>query len=366
MSSKLSFAKHYWPIMFLMGGYISVALYLGVFLHYDFLKSDVLGYWQDSLAWQTPFHPFHVPGYPLAIAILRGITFGIPSAIGLMMSINLVTFLASAFLIYRIIQVSGASEELAALGVFLFGLWPFVGLTYAVNPVADKPAMFLFLTGLYFLLISRRMPAALFFGFSMITHKAMWIFIGLLVIAERVYRKEHVSKHNILFFVVMLLPLGVLWSLGSIHHDSITWLLSSNLDVEFASQSNLPILDGLLGTYMEGGIMRIIKGGLLGGFACVSAIAMYASLRLRYENFQYGLAISLTVFILFLILNPHEIWVTMRFGMLLVIPLILIANTYSRFKNIAWWKSSAIATALVILFLSQFVYSWYMAVIYFG
>lgn len=367
MNFRLIFTKPYLaPILIILIGYGLVALYLGVFLHYDFLRSDVLSYWQDSLAWKTPFHPFHVPGYPLTIAFLRGITFGIPSAIGLMMSINLFTFLASAFLIYRIINISGAGNELAMLGILLFGLWPFVGLTYTVDPLADMPAMFLFLTGLYFFLTSRKLPAALFFGFSLVTHKAMWLFVGLLIITEIFFRRKYILKSYISFVAVTLLPIAVLWLFGSFFHNSITWLFSSNLEVEVASKSAFPVLDGLLGTIKEGGIKGWGKGILLSGFACIPLAAVYGSIKLKYENYQYGLAISLTSLFLFLLLNQGEIWAAMRFGRLLVIPLMLMANTNPKFRNLIWWNSPPVAIALIILFLSQFAYAWYMAIIYFG
>ncbi len=365
MNSKLNFARPHYPVLLLMIGYVMVALYLGVFLQYDFLRSDAFSYWQDSLGWQTPFHPFHVPAYPLMIAILNGITSGTLHPIGLMMSINLGAFLASAFLVYRIIQAGGASDELAASGALLFGLWLFVGLTYTVNPLADMPAMFFLLAGLYLLQRSRRLSAALLLGLSLVTHKAMWIFVGLLIVAEFLFRKEYISKRNLLFIGVMLLPIGSLWILGSFFHHSIAWLFSSNLAVEVASKGSTPLLDGLLGTFMEGGIKGFVKGVLLLSFAVMSALTLYMSVKLKYEYFHYGIVISLAVLILFLILNQGEIWAAMRFGRLLVIPLALIANTKIAFKKISWWSFPAIF-AFLFLFLSQFVYAWYMARVYFA
>ena len=343
-----------------------VALFLGACLKYDFLRSDVLGYWQDSLAWQTPFHPFHVPAYPLMIALLRGITLGALPPVGLMMSINLVAFLASAFFIYRIIQAGGASDELATIGTFLFGLFPFVGLTYTVDPLADMPAMFFLLAGITLLQRSHRMPAALLLGLSLVTHKAMWIFIGLLIIFDFLHRKECLSKQNFLFLGIMLLPIGSLWIMGSFYHHSITWIFSSNLEVEVASTGGAPVLDGLMGTFMEGGIKGLVKGILLLSFTVISALSLYLSVRLKYEYFHYGIMISLAVLTLFLMLNQDEIWAAMRFGRLLVIPWAFIANTKIALKKISWWNSPAIITFLVLLFLSQFAYAWYMARVFFG
>lgn len=341
-----------------------VALYLGVLLRYDFLRSDVLGYWQDSLAWRTPFHPFHVPLYPLVIALVRGITFDVLPPVLLMMSINLGAFLASAFLIYRILQAGGASDELAAIGAFLFGLWPFVGLTYTVNPQADMPAMLFLLVGLYLLQGSRKLPAALLLGLSLVTHKATWIFVGLLTVSELLHCKEYISKRNLQFIGIILLPIGLLWTLGSFYHRSITWLFSSNLRVEVAPRS-MPLLDGLFGTFMGGGIKGLAKGMLLSSFATISTLACYASVKYRYRYFHHGVAISLAILILFLILNQREIWAAMRFSRLLVIPLVLISSNRDSFgKHLRW---SLLATVVFsMLFLSQLAYAWYMARIYFG
>lgn len=184
MNSRLGAAKPHCIVGILMAGYVTLALYLAVFLRHDFLRSDVLGYWQDSLAWRTPFHPFQVPAYPLMIASLRGLTFDVLPSIALMMSINIVAFVTSLLLIYRIVQRCGANEGSAALGTFLFGLFPFVGLTYAVVPLADVPAMSFFLGGLYLLQRSHSIPAALPFGLSLVTHKDMWSFVEFVVMSD--------------------------------------------------------------------------------------------------------------------------------------------------------------------------------------
>lgn len=283
-----------------------------------------------------------------------------------MMSINLAAFLTSAFFIYNIFKITGINDKLAAAGMLLFGFWPLVGLTYTVDPLADIPATFLFLMGFYFLLASRRLPAALLLGLSMVTHKAMWPFTGLLLIADFIYRREFISKRNIAFLIVMLLPTGVLWLLGSFYHHSVTWLFSGNLGVEISPRSDLLILDGLLGTFIGGGIKGLSKGIILIGFACVSVFTIYASLKLKYENYHYGLAVSFAVLFLFLILNQNEIWAAMRFGRLMVIPLTFIASTHGGFREKFRWNSPASIATWSILLLSQFAYAWYMATVFFG
>lgn len=351
--------------MLLLIGYTTIAFYLGGFLQYDFLRSDVLGYWQDSLAWQMPFHPFHVPGYPLIIAMTRGVTLGVFNPVILMMGINLLAFLASAFVVYKIIQTGGAGDEIATIGVLSFGLWPFAGLTSTVVPLADIPALFFFLTGLYLLLRSHRLSAALLLSLSLVTHKAMWIFVGLLIIVDFIYHKEFISKRNLLFIGILVLPMATLWIAGSFYHHSTTWLFSSNLKVEITSKSSLPLLDGLLGTFMEGGVKGFAKGILLLSFAAISVFFLYLSAKLKYAYFHYGIMISLSVLFLFLLLNQDEIWAAMRFGRLLVIPFAFIANTNMKLRKKLGW-SSPIIIIFLFLFLTQFAYAWYIARVYFG
>ncbi|MEQ1638186.1 MAG: hypothetical protein ABL903_16015 [Methylococcales bacterium] len=248
----------------------------------------------------------------------------------------------------------------------MFGLWPFVGLTYAVNPQADLPAISLFLAGLYRLQDSRKLSAACFFGLAIITHKALWPFIGLLVAADFLYRKDCFSRQNILMIGIMLLPLGILWFAGSFYHHSYTWLLSSNLKEELASSSNLPILDGLIGTFLfEEGIKGVLKGFLLMSFALLAVGTIFLSNQHKYQNYFYGIAISLAVLLLFILLNHYEIWAAARFSRLLAIPLVLSVAKMVQ-DNPSKQLSGVITVLFLILFLSQFAYAWYMARIYFA
>src|SRR2546423_12004062 len=84
---------------FLIVGYGLVAIYLGLVLKFEFLRSDVLGYWNDSFDWQQPFNTFHVPGYPLIIALVRGISFSYVPPVALMMSISFAAFVIGVLLV---------------------------------------------------------------------------------------------------------------------------------------------------------------------------------------------------------------------------------------------------------------------------
>jgi hypothetical protein len=366
MKIKIDFTKPICPILLLLSGYFLIAVYLGVFLKHSFLISDVLGYWRDSLEWKTPFNIYHTPLYPLIIAFIRGVTFNRIPPVGLMMGINLAAYLISLWLIYKILQKADASKELSAIGPILFGLWPFVGIVYAVAPLADLPSMVLFLIGFYQLMNSRRFSSALLFGLAMITHKSMWVYVGSVIISDFFYRREYISFRNVLIVLIALLPIGILWITGSFYHGSFTWLFLSDYRVEFAPRGTLPILDGILGTFVDGGIKGIVKGSILLGLLFVSIVSLVLSARYKYQYFEYGIAISITSLIIFFTLNQEIIWGAVRFGRLVAIPLILIVNSRNELKRIVWWKSPPVIALFLILFISQVVFAWYMAQIYFG
>jgi hypothetical protein len=366
MRIKFNLTTPFWSIVVLMVGYGMLAFFLGRCLEFNFFRSDVLSYWLDSLAWQTPFHPFHVPAYPLIIAFARGITFGKLNPIALMMFVNLVAFLASATMVYQIIKNCGAGDELAVIGSIVFGLWPFVGLTYTVFPIADIPAIFFFLSGLTLYQRSQKLPATILLGLSLVTHKAMWVFVGLLIVCDFFFRKEFFSKWSLLYFVIIFFPIGVLWVSGSFHHQSATWLISNNNEVDLAFQVDLPFLDGLLGTFFTGGIKGILKGILILSMVAISSLAFYLSARLKYQSHYVGMMISLAVLILFLILNHHVIWAAVRFSRLLIIPLALIVNAKKDYLCNMRWSLPLTIIFVFFLVLSQFVYAWYMACVYFA
>jgi hypothetical protein len=362
---RVHLTRVYSPMVILALGYILIALFLGVLLHFDFWNGDVISYWMSSVNWQVPFQQFHVPLFPLEIALFRGLTLDAFRPLFLLMGINFLSLMACTWLIYCIIQAR-SNNEFATLGALLFGFWPFVGLTYTVDPLADLPALFFVMLGLYLLLRSRPLLSAPAFGLAIITHKAMWPAVGLISLAFLFLDKEHSLLRKLSFAGIVLLPIVILWLGGALYHHSLTWIISSNLKVELTSQSNFIIADGLFGTILKGGIKGILKVIVLLAFmaGCVISVCMNKDLTSKYRI--YGITISIAAIILFIVLNQHEIWSAARFSRVVAIPLTL--EVYSRFKSrlSTWRYSPAIATVLIILlFLSQFAYATYINV-YFG
>jgi hypothetical protein len=352
------------PLALLTIGYISVALYLSLILRYDFLRSDVLAYWKDSLNWQTPFNSFHVPGYPLMIAFFKGMTFGKLPPVLLMMGINWAALLICAGSIYQSINLTGRAKRYAVIGACLFGLWPFVGLAYAVDPLSDIPAMAFFLTGLLSLMHSHKRLGALLLGISLITHKALWPFVVLLVFAD-IYKHKPRKWTDLTVLAILFLPIFILWLAGTLHTGSPEWLFSSSASIGFTTRNTIPILEGVIGTMQQGGVKGLLKGGIVIIFFIMSAVLLFLNYKFRPPYFEYGIAICAAILFLFFFLTHIEIWAAIRFSRLLVLPLIWLIESLYHDKLIFWFTPLFTGVILLLLLSTQFAYAWYIAQVFF-
>ncbi len=369
-------------VVLLLISYAALAVWLGVILKFNFMQSDVLSYWHNSIDWRTPFHLYHVPGYPLMVAMARGLTgwtgLGQLPPLALMMGVNVIALIASAVLTLRILvftitpQVSQAGGDYALAGAVLFSLFPFVGVVNAVYPIADLPAMAFFLAGFYALLRSKVKIAFALLGLSLLTHKGIWIFVALIVIAYFIQVRPRLGWNIIVAFLLLAAPLALLWMFGSFHHGTPTWIFTTDLGEKTEGMQRLPLLDGLIGTIRLGGIRALVKGGALYAVVLGAVGLMWISLHDRPPYFIYGAAISAAVIISGIIINTALAWAVVRFGRLNVLPLAWIAA--SKRGTLSGWKPSGRAGAigwsgavigLILLVASQFAFAWYMAAMYY-
>jgi hypothetical protein len=357
-------------LVILAVGYALVAACLGLVLKFDFLQSDVYGYWQESLDWGMTLHSYHVPGYPFLIALVHTLTGRILPPIAVLMLINFTALLVSALLVYRIIEHSTLPRSGAAVGALAFGLWPFVGLVYSAYPLADIPAKTFLLAGIYFWIQTNPrglslLAAAGMLGISMVMHKAMWPVVLLLVLSQVVFKPVRLTLDRTAAVIALAAPLGITWFMGFRQYSDPLWLLTSNLETEIISKTGLPVLDGLVGALSEGGARGLLKGGIVAGLAIVSVLLLIGSLRGRGSQRFLSGALSLAVLALFLVLNQYEIWAAVRFSRLLVLPLLWAVSDWAGARPPFWARVHWIAFALGLSFLTQFVYAWYIARVFF-
>lgn len=361
--------RRYPSLILLTALALSAAGVGGVFrlMRFDVLRSDALGYWQDSLNLAAPFHPYHVPGYPFVVALLRGLTLNLLPPQVVMQVAALMSFAAAVWLVYRILLLSSASPRAALPGGLLFMLWPMVGVTYVLYPVADALALALFLGGVYLHLKGLPGLAALPWAGALFTHKAMWVVVGLCTVVLWL-RSTRDAGRKLAHLALMVAPLLVYFILGALHHNNPLWMLHSNLGTEVASRSGLPVLDGVLGTLLGGGLKGLVKGGLALLVLLLAVVSTWGPLKKDDPAGAINLGIGLGLLLLAVLLNQYEIWAAVRFGRLLVLPLAALPAVRRVVDAPALnGRRTALLAALGVgLLASQLFYAWYMGVYFSG
>jgi hypothetical protein len=338
--------------------------WLEVVLQFHSMQSDVAGYWRDSLAWRTPFNPDHVPGYPLLIALLRFLTAGRLDPILLFWAVTFCAHIMGALAVYWSVA-SRSDERIGYLSVLLFILWPFVGTTYVAYPIADSVALALVTWGIALLLSERFHTAAIPLGVATVIHKGTWIFVILLLLAGIITHRRRFPWTAVL---IAACPLGLLWMAGMIGQGyGPSWLLSVSLPIQFAAKSHLPVLDGLVGTVLRGGMKGWVKSVVLWtNVALLVALGMAFGRGRDSSTKWWGLAVVGGLLFLYSGLNQDIIWAAMRYSKIAALPLGFYLGTRPHVASALTQHQWRMVPLVVVLLASQFAYGWYMAEIFFA
>jgi hypothetical protein len=279
--------------------------------------SDFYMYNKWSTAWWD-FNlrtPSHVPLYSILLWVVRTLTFHLLDAAAVMHALALPFVVGAYVYVHRILRFHFPAAR--NVGFTVFGLYPLVGYCYAYAP-AD-PLAICFLTGAAYYSLERKWRRfALCVAFGLISHKAIWPFLGLLAI-DAVWRK----KCPVFWPLIAGTPLVVFWGWGLCYGQDWLWLLRTNLQGEFASKSSLPIMDGLLGTLLHpAGMASLLKACVLLALFLVTVYLLVWNLRrLRQPETSFNIALLLPILLLAVLLNQYEIWAAFRFGRVIAIPL---------------------------------------------
>jgi len=338
-------------------------LFLTFVLNYDSEGGDISEYWRNSLHLGSAFEPHHMPGYPLAIAAVRGVLGNFLSPQAIMLAITLVSLSVAMTAVYRIAQFNLSPDKtwIGLLAVTLFVLWPLVGMTYVATPIADMFSMALLLLGWWLLLRERALPAAILLGLAIVSHKGMWPF-AMLLMAGHIFTVK--SAASFVVAGVMVLPIATLWILGTIHNGSPMWMFSADIDWAIRSHSSVPVLDGVVGSMLFGGLVGLVKGVIVLGVALL-ALAVLLKAWLFADDGEtkwYSSAVALSVILSVLILNEEEIWAIVRFGRLLAVPLAMLYGTLLiRALRSNRGSVCGLGLGIAALFCSQLAFAYYMA-----
>jgi len=308
--------------------YLLFLVYLKIGLGFDLLRSDVLSYWNESFNWKTPFSNWWVPGYPLMIAFVRALTLNLLPPVTIMLLTSGVFYVVGVRTAYSLTKelTPGFEFEIA----MLFAVYPCVGLTYTVYPIADSMATALLL--LSFLSFQRQdwKSFTLYAALAIVTHKATWFFIPPLMLVAFFRHKE--SRLPLLLVPAPLLTWVVA---GGFYHDDPFWFARWSVEHLVVSKKTLPIFDGLIGALLSGSATKTMKGLVVLGTLVSAALVIFYSLRLR---FWLGICTAFSIIAMIAFINQYEIWATVRWSKVLLIPIAyIVLCRFIAFKSSTIW-----------------------------
>lgn len=234
-----------------------------------------------------------------------------------------------------------------------------------VYPLSDSIALALIAWGVALLLTERFHASAILLGLATVIHKGTWIFVILVLLAGIVTHRRRFPWTALL---VAACPLGLLWVAGMVVNSyGPFWLLSVSVPIQFATKSSLPVLDGLLGTILKGGMKNLAKSAILWAHVALLLALCVALFRSRDPAMKWcGLAIVGGLLFLYIGLNQNIIWAAVRYSKIAAIPLGFYLGTQPRVAAVLAQHPWVIAPLVVALLVSQFVYCWYMVDVFFA
>lgn len=323
--------------------------YLRVGLGFQLLHSDALSYWNESFNWKRPFSNWWVPGYSLTIALVRGVTFNLLSPTAVMIAISGAFYLIgvrAAYLLARELKI-----DFAFYVALLFALYPFVGLTYSVYPIADSMATALLLLASLAFLKQEWIAFAIYSGLAMLTHKATWFFIPPLLLVVFARHKE--ARWPLLF---VPLPLLIWMVAGGLYHNDAFWFARWSVANLVVSKTTLPVFAGVVDPLLSANSPKIAKGLIVLATFFSTIVVFIYSVRFR---FWLGISITLSIISMIALLNEYEIWATVRWSKMLLLPFsYVLVKQFPALKR-AKVSSPAFLVVSVLAFITNVLFGYY-------
>ena len=337
-----------------------VWFYLTGYMAADVYISDIPVYWQNSQELTAPYDVYHPPGYGIVLASARLLTFGLLPPLAVMVATAAFFYLAGAWVVVACARLR-ATPTAAGVSGLLFLLWPMVGVTYVVYPVADSLAMFLVAACVWLLLHRRFGWAWLVSSMLMITHKGTWPFVGLLILCALVRHRRELGA-RVAWVVLVPVPILTVWALGARHYGSAAWMFSNSVTADLLPRGPVPVLDGLFGTVLSGTTAGVIKGLTAWGILVLCGVLLvYAWRDWRSAIAWYGLALVGGVLFLLAVLNQNTIWAAVRFSKILAIPAAWFLGDLLPFAGRPRARGLAVGAVLLALLATQLAFAWYFA-----
>jgi hypothetical protein len=288
--------------------FCGIALYFRI-VGFDVVRSDALHYLKWSHHFWVVETGTHFPTYPFVLWLFRLATLRLLDGVNLLQAVTLISWIGGAVVAGQILErVNPASRR---TGVALFGLFPFVGVTYAAYPVGDALFALMVLGALLALLKRAWLPFTLCVGIGLMSHKALWMPLGLLSLYA--WRRLNYPLRNLLLSGAPLLC----WYAWGYTDRSGLWMFERHMKYHF-TQKSLPVLDGLLTPILDGGTKALLKSGFL---ISVTAVAAWLSYFWGRRREWLWLALTVPVLTMALVANDLVVWALARFAKPIAVPL---------------------------------------------
>jgi hypothetical protein len=323
------------------------------FVGFDVVRSDPKHYLSWSHAFWVVETGTHFPMYPFVLWLFRSASFGLLQGAVLMQAVTLIAWIASVLVVGEILNLTSPASR--RTGVALYALFPFVGVLYVAYPVGD--ALFgLLVVGAVFALLKRAwLPFAVCVGIGLISHKALWMPLGLLSIYA--WRRLGYPLPNLLMSGLPLLG----WYAWGYMHQSGLWMFKRHVDAHF-TPTRLPVFDGLLSPIFSGGLKPLLKSALL--LTITGAAGFITYVCARRKDYVW-LCLTIPVLTMAMVLNTTVVWALVRFAKPIAIPLALTLFTVPAFAELLQKRAVHVAL-LIALGLTQVASAIYVEQLYFG
>lgn len=326
---------------------LTVVTFLGIAGYYratgfSVVISDVGEYLNWSRAWWVARSTAHFPGYPFLLWLIRTLSFGLLDGLLLMQVTTLAALVVGTLAVGRILD--GLLPAGRRFGALLYGLFPLVGVSYAVYPVADSVAAALLAVALLCLLRARWLTYTGIVAAALFFHQGLWPFLGLMGLVA-VWKRGYPLAQ----FLLSGLPLVAYIGKVAMDRGSLLWWLDHHIQVHL--RARVPVLDGVLGTLTDPGLHNLFKGLFLLTlfFGCVWVAAHH----LRRRDWLMA-ALALGALFWLVVLNRAAIWAAVRHARPLAVPAAVALYASPRraaFLNRTWVillvAAGLIATQLV-------------------
>lgn len=323
-------------------------------MDFNIMIGDVYSYWEDSNKIGEEIHPFHVPGWPILIAVSHELLPSIDPAL-LMQILAFLAWLSGIAIVYKVFRRLQLRNSW--YGALFFGVYAFAGLSYVVFPIADSLAIFIIVLCILGYLQENRLLLILGLASGLLIHKGLWPVLGILAVLS--VRNKRLSITEV---VISGIPFMIYWLIGISNFSDYLWIVRSNIEVEVASRSTFPLFDGFISTIQEGGIASILKVIILLTIFLTAVGLSWAHEIRRKQNIF--LSLTLPILLMGFILNGHEIWAMVRFGRLLILPLWFVLN--EREWKVGTINLNPLLVPIIVLgFGSNLVFLYYMNNVFF-